>query len=135
MYLGALPFARHSDSKSQNDDLGIGWIQLAREGELASVDAGLGLRDAAVVNLDLLGRAGGIEAGGCAGAAGNAQALGVGGCSGAECDGDIGCGVSVVADFDCDQPSCGRAGARGEPAGCDVDDGEVGHRDSGRPSR
>ena len=51
---------------------------VAGEDELTGVEAGLGLWDAAIVDLDLLGFAGEDEAGGCAGAAGNAQAMGVG---------------------------------------------------------
>jgi hypothetical protein len=84
---------------------------VAGEDELTGVEAGLGLWDAAVVDLDLLGFAGEDEAGGCAGTARNAQALGVGCCGGADGDGDLGCGVTVVADLDGDQPSSGQAGA------------------------
>ena len=51
---------------------------MAGEEELAGVEAGLGLGDAAVVDLDLGGRAGEDDAGGGGGAAGDAQALGLG---------------------------------------------------------
>ena len=49
---------------------------MAEEDELAGVAAGLGLRDAAVVDLDFGGRAGEDDARGGGGAAGDAQALG-----------------------------------------------------------
>ena len=62
---------------------------VAGEDELAGVEAGLGLGDAAVVDLDLLGRACEDEAGGCAGSAGNAQALGAGCSGGADGDGNL----------------------------------------------
>ena len=60
---------------------------MAGEDELAGVAAGLGLGDAAVVDLDLGGRAGEDDARGGGGAAGDAQALGLGGGTGADGDG------------------------------------------------
>ena len=99
---------------------------MSGEGELAGVNTGLGLWDAAVVDLDLLRFGGEDEASGGCGPARNAQSLGVGGCGGADGDGDFGCGVTVVAYLDGDHPTCGQTGARGEWAGGDVGDTEVG---------